>query len=102
MTIPVAMAVGAAASFLVIGVATAVGLVIRYVPPMFSGLLFISIVVLTWYLSSHYPETARELGGRAATILREAASTLSHRVVEVLRRHSEQVGFLILLFYFPI
>ncbi len=94
MTIPVAMAVGAAASLLVVGVATAVGLVIRYVSPMFSGLLFISIIVLTWYLSSHYPESAREIGGRAAVLLREAATTLSHRVLAALQRHHEQVGFL--------
>jgi hypothetical protein len=93
MTIPVAMAVGAAASLLVIGVATAVGLVIRYVSPMFSGLLFISIIVLTWYLSSHYPGTARELGGRAATLLREAATTLSHRIMAAIRHHNDQVGF---------
>jgi hypothetical protein len=93
MTIPVAMAVGAAASLLVVGVATAVGLVIRYVSPMFSGLLFISIIVLTWYLSSHYPGTARELGGRAATLLREAATALSHRIMAAIRHHDDQVGF---------
>jgi hypothetical protein len=63
MSVPEAMAVGAIASPLVTGVATAIGLLLRYTSPIFSGLLFIFIVVLTWYLSSHYPETARDLGG---------------------------------------
>jgi hypothetical protein len=96
MSVPVALVVGAMASLLVTGVATAIGLLLRYTSPIFSGLLFIFIVVLTWYLSSYYPETARELGGRAATLLREAVMALSHRVVGALRHHNEQVGVLIL------
>ncbi len=91
MTIPVAMAVGAIASLLVTGVATAIGLLLRYTSPIFSGLLFIFIVVLTWYRSSHYPETARELGGRVVATLREATMALSHRVLEAIRHH-DQVG----------
>jgi hypothetical protein len=92
MTIPVAMAVGAVASLLVTGVAAAIGLLLRYTSPVFSGLLFIFIVVLTWYLSSHYPETARDLGGRVVATLREATITLGHRVMEAIRHHQEQVS----------
>jgi hypothetical protein len=93
MSTPVAMAVGAAVSLLVTGVATLIGLVIRYVPPTVSGLLFLAIIIIIWYLSSQYPATARELGGRAATLLREAAAALSHRIVDAIRHHNEQVGF---------
>jgi hypothetical protein len=46
-----------------------------------------------WYLCSQYPETARELGGRATTLLREAVVALGHRVMEAIRHHQEQVGF---------
>jgi uncharacterized protein YacL len=95
MTIPVAMAVGAVASLLVTGVAAAIGLLLRYTSPFFSGLLFIFIVVLTWYLSSHYPETARDLGGRVVATLREATIALGHRVMEAVRHHNEQVGLLV-------
>ncbi len=91
MSVPEAMAVGAIASLLVTGVATAIGLLLRYAPPLFSGLLFVAIVVLTWYLSSHYPETARELGGRVVATLREATIALGHRVMEAIRHH-DQVG----------
>jgi hypothetical protein len=93
MSIPVAMAVGAAASVLVMGVATTVGLVIRYVSPIASGFIFVSTIIIVWYLSSQYPETARELGRRAWTTLQEATVTLGHRVVEALRHHNDQVGF---------
>jgi hypothetical protein len=92
MSIPVAMAVGAAASVLVMGVATTVGLVIRYVPPTVGGFLFVAVIILVWYLSSQYPETARELGGRAWTALQEATVALGHRIVEAIRHHNEQVG----------
>jgi hypothetical protein len=92
MSIPVAMAVGAAASVLVMGVATTVGLVIRYVSPMISGFVFLATIVIVWYLSSQYPETARELGRRTWTVLQEATVALGHRIVEAIRHHNEQVG----------
>ncbi len=81
MSIPVAMAVGAAASVLVMGVAATVGLVIRYVSPIASGFIFVSTIIIVWYLSSQYPETARELGRRAWTTLQEATVALGHRVL---------------------
>jgi hypothetical protein len=96
MTVPVAMAIGAIASLLIAGVATMVGLVLRYVPPLISGSMFLITVLLVGFLSSRYPETARELGGRVVATLREATIALGHRVMEAIR-HQEQVGF----FFFP-
>ncbi len=93
MTVPVAIAVGAAATVLFTGVAAAVGLILRYVPPIASGFLFLATIVLTWYLCSKYPETARELGNRAATLLREAAVALGQHVMAAVQRHQDQVGF---------
>jgi hypothetical protein len=92
MTVPVALAVGATTTLLLTGVAAVIGILLRYSSPLFSGLLFIFIVVLTWYLSSHYPETARDLGGRVVATLREAAIALGHRVMEAVQRHQEQVS----------
>jgi hypothetical protein len=74
----------------------ALGLLLRYVSPFVSGFLFISLVAITWYLSSHYPETARDLGGRVVATLREATVALGHRVVEAIQRHNDQVGFPVL------
>jgi hypothetical protein len=87
-----AVAVGAAAALLATGVATIIGLVVRYVPPTISGFVLVAIIVLVWYLSSRYPETARELGGRAVFILREATMALGQRVMAAIQRHTEQVG----------
>jgi hypothetical protein len=96
LSLPAAMAVGAVTGILVTGTAAIVGFILRYVPPFVSGFLFLATIIILWYLCSQYPETARELGGRAATLLREAATALSHRVMEALRHHHEQVGVFIL------
>jgi hypothetical protein len=93
MTMPMAVAVGAVSSILVMGLATAVGLIIRYLPPFISGFILIVALVMVWYLSSRYPEVARELGERVVETLRAATATLSHRVVEALQRHNNQVSF---------
>jgi hypothetical protein len=100
MSTLVAAAIGAVAGLLVTGVATAIGLIIRYLSPIESGFLFLTTIIIVWYLCSHHPETARELGGRAATLLREAAAALSHRIVEAIRHHNEQVGFPVLVLFF--
>jgi hypothetical protein len=100
MSVPVALAVGACAGGLLTGVAALLGLVIRYLSPIESGFVFLATFIIVWYLCSHHPETARELGGRAATILREAAAALSHRIVEAIWHHNDQVGlsnFLLIL-----
>jgi hypothetical protein len=91
LSVPVAMVVGASISLVTLGAAAVVGLFLRYVPPLISGILFLSIVCVVWFLSSHYPDVARDMGGRVATLLREAAETLGHRVMEAIQRHQEQV-----------
>jgi hypothetical protein len=93
LSLPAAVAVGAVTGVLVTGTVAAIGLILRYVSPIVSGFIFVATIVIIWYLCSHYPETARELGGRAANLLREAAVAVSHRVMEAIRRHQEQVGF---------
>jgi hypothetical protein len=97
MSVPVALVVGAMASLLAVGVADAIGLLLRYVPPLISGFLFLAIVLMVWFFSSHYPATARELGGRVVVVLREAVSALSHRLMEAIRHQASQVSFLIFL-----
>jgi hypothetical protein len=97
MSVPVAMLVGACAGLLVTGVATAIGLLLRYASPMLSGFIFLATIIIVWYLSSQYPETARELGSRTANLLREAAVALGHRVMAAIRHHNEQVGFPVLI-----
>jgi hypothetical protein len=92
MTVPTALAVGAVTGIMVTGIAAAVGLILRYVSPIVSGFLFLATIIIIWYLCSHHPETARELGGRAATLLREAATALGHRVMAALQRQADQVG----------
>ncbi len=93
MSPAVAMAIGACASLLATGVAAVIGLLLRYASPIISGLLFMSIVLITWYLSSRYPEVARDLGERVVTTLREATVALGHRLMEAIRHREEQVGF---------
>jgi hypothetical protein len=92
LSLPTAVAVGAVTGILVTGTAAAIGLILRYVSPIVSGFIFVATIVIIWYLCSHYPETAREIGGRAANLLREAAVALGHRVMEAIQRHQEQVG----------
>ncbi len=96
MSVSLALVVGILAGLLCSAVAVAIGLILRYTSPFVSGFLFVATIIIIWYLSSHYPETARELGGRAATLLREAAVALGHRVMAAIQRHQEQVGFFLL------
>jgi hypothetical protein len=100
LSVPIAMVVGALISLGTMGLAAVVGLILRYVPPLISGILFLTVVFVVWFLSSNYPDTARELGGRAVTLIREAALALSHRAMAVIRRHQDQVGGLISLVFF--
>jgi hypothetical protein len=92
MTVPTALAVGAVTGIMVTGIAAAMGLILRYVSPIVSGFLFLATIIIVWYLCSQYPETARELGGRVMDILREASVALSHRVMDALQRHRDQVS----------
>jgi hypothetical protein len=93
MTVPVALATGAIVSLLAVSAAAVLGLVLRYVPPLISGFLFLVLILMVWFLSSRYPEVAREMGARAWTMMQEATTALSHRIMEALQRHNEQVIF---------
>jgi hypothetical protein len=93
MSTPMAVVVGATVSLVLVGLVGAVGLLVRYAPPFLSGFVIVATIIITWYLSSHYPATARELGGRVVEVLREATTTLSHRIVAAIRHHNDQVGF---------
>ncbi len=92
MTVPVALATGAIVSLLAVSAAAVLGLVLRYVPPLISGFLFLVLILMVWFLSSRYPEVAREMGARAWTMMQEATTALSHRIMEALQRHNEQVN----------
>jgi hypothetical protein len=93
MTVPAALAVGAVVGGVATAVAAAVGLFLRYVPPIVSGSLFICVVLITWFLSSRHPEVAQEAGERIVTVLREATVALGHRIMEAIRHHNDQVCF---------
>jgi hypothetical protein len=93
MTVPVALAVGAAASVLVMGVVAFLGFVIRYMPIYVSGIVFVGSIALTFYLSSRYPASARELGQRVLGAVREAATSVVDRATSALTRHLPQVRF---------
>jgi hypothetical protein len=93
LSLPAAIAVGAVTGVLVTGLAAAIGLILRYVDPIASGFIFMATIIFIWYFCSHHPEAAREIGGRAATLLREAAAALSHRISAALQRQQDQVGF---------
>jgi hypothetical protein len=80
-----AFVVGALASLLVLAVAVIIGMLLRYLPIVVSGLLFIGLIALVWHLFSKYPEAARNTGRRLLTALRDAANW-------VLRRHPPEVS----------
>jgi hypothetical protein len=89
MSVPVALAVGACAGVLVTGMAAIIGIVIRYFSPLECGFLVLAVIIIVWYFSSQYPATARELGGQAANLLREAATALGHRIMAAIRHHDQ-------------
>jgi hypothetical protein len=93
MSVPVALVTGAIVSLLTVSAVAALGLVLRYVPPLISGFLFVVLILMVWFLSSRYPEVAREMGVRAWTIMQEATSALSHRIMEAIRHRDNQVGY---------
>jgi hypothetical protein len=78
---PEAILVGAAATLFILLLAAAVGLVLRYVPILFSGLLVLVLVALVWYLSSKYPGAARRLGARIWAALRSGVSAAVERLL---------------------
>jgi hypothetical protein len=84
---PEAVLVGAAATLLVLLLAAVVGLFLRYVPVLISGLLILVLVAVVWYLSSKYPGAARRLGARIWEALRSGATAVVERLFR--RNHPE-------------
>jgi hypothetical protein len=84
---PEAVLVGAAATLLVLLLAAVVGLFLRYVPVLISGLLILVLVAVVWYLSSKYPGAARRLGARIWEALRRGATAVVERLFR--RDHPE-------------
>jgi hypothetical protein len=82
---PEAVLVGAAATLLVLLLAAVVGLVLRYMPVLISGLSILVLVIVVWYLSSKYPGAARRLGARIWEALRSGVTTVVDRLLG--RRH---------------
>jgi uncharacterized membrane protein YphA (DoxX/SURF4 family) len=84
---PVSFAVGAAAVLLVLALAVLIGLAVRYIPFVLSGILVLGMACMVWYYSSRYPETARRLGSRVWGALSGAAVYVVDRLLG--RRHPE-------------
>jgi hypothetical protein len=84
-----AFVVGALASLLVLAVAILIGVILRYIPIILSGVFVLSLMCVVGYCSSRYPESARRLGARVWEALRDTARAIVDRV---LRRNNSEVG----------
>jgi hypothetical protein len=91
-----AVLVGAVATLLVCALAAAIGIILRYMPILISGLLVLAVIALVWRYSSTRPAVAREWGRHLWTFLRDAATS----VVDRMFRRNPQVRVLLLLRYF--
>jgi uncharacterized membrane protein YphA (DoxX/SURF4 family) len=87
---PASFAVGAAAVLLVLALAVIIGMAVRYLPFILSGILVLSMACMVWYYSSRYPEAARRLGSRVWGALSGAAVYIVDRLLG--RRNSEVSG----------
>jgi hypothetical protein len=92
-----AILVGAVATLLVCALATAIGIILRYMPISMSGLLVLAVIAVVWYYSSTQPAAARECGRRLWAFLRETATSVVDRVF---RRNSQVRVYLILRYFF--
>ncbi len=90
-----AILVGAVATLLVCALAAAIGIIIRYMPIIISGLLVLAAIALVWHYSSAHPAAAREWGRRLWEFLRGTATSLVDRMF----RRNPQVRVLLLLWY---
>ncbi len=84
---PASFAVGAAAVLLILAVAVLIGVAIRYIPVILSGIVVLGVVCMVWYYSSRYPEASRRLGSRVWGALSGAAVYIVDRLFG--RRHPE-------------
>jgi hypothetical protein len=85
--VPVAFLVGVATTLLMLVLAVVLGAIIRYLPLIATGFLFISAICMVWYFSSKYPESARRLGTRVWGALRSGVSAVVERLFS--RNHPE-------------
>jgi hypothetical protein len=85
--IPMAFLMGAAATLLMMILAVVIGAIIRYLPLIVTGFLFLVSVCMVWYLSSKHPEAARRLGARVWEALRSGVTAVVDRLLG--RRHPE-------------
>jgi hypothetical protein len=98
LSTPMAILVGAVATILVCALAAAIGIILRYMPILMSGLLVLTAIAVVWYYSSTQPAAARECGRRLWTFLRDAATSVVDRVF----RRNPQVRVHLILWYFSI
>jgi hypothetical protein len=96
LSTPTAILVGAVATLLVCALAAAIGIIIRYMPILISGLLVLAVIALVWHYSSTHPAAAREWGRRLWTFLRGTATSVVDRAF----RRNPQVRVIPLLRYF--
>jgi peptidoglycan/LPS O-acetylase OafA/YrhL len=93
-----AILVGAVATVLVCALAAAIGIILRYMPILMSGLLVLAVIAVVWYYSSTQPAVAREWGRHLWDFLRGTATSLVNRVF----RRNPQVRVHLILWYFSI
>jgi hypothetical protein len=90
VALPESFLVGAVVTLLILAVAVLIGVAIRYIPVILSGIVVLSMVCIVWYYSSRYPEASRRLGSRVWGALSGAAGYLVDRLLG--RRNSEVSG----------
>jgi hypothetical protein len=79
--------VGVATTLLMLVLAVVIGVVIRYIPIILSGVFILCLMCVVGYCSSKYPESARRLGTRVWEALRSGVSAAVERLLG--RRNSE-------------
>jgi hypothetical protein len=82
-----AFLVGVATTLLMLVLAVVIGVIIRYIPIILSGVLVLCLMCVVGYCSSKYPESARRLGARVWGALRSGVSAVVERLFR--RNHPE-------------
>jgi hypothetical protein len=88
--VPMAFLVGVANTLLMLVLAVVIGVIIRYIPIILSGVFILCLMCAVGYCSSKYPESARRLGTRVWEALRGGVSAAVERLLG--RRNSEVSG----------
>ncbi len=85
--VPMAFLVGVATTLLMLVLAVVIGVIIRYIPIILSGVFVLCLMCVVGYCSSKYPESARRLGTRVWEALRSGVSAVVERLFR--RNHPE-------------